>query len=473
MILDARESHVSLNRTADIVIVGGGPVGLLLAERLADVCDVLLIESGGRHDEQPADCLNIARAAPGTYPIGETRTRRLGGSTALWAGYLTPLDSFDFDFRQWIDGSGWPIEWSDLRPHFDHILPMFNLPSTSFEALFDTSALASKCGIALPFSSNLFRWRNWRFGTPIWRFGHADEVRLNGLDVPTVLSHANVVDLRLNRDHHRIDDVVLRTTCGREGRVRSKLVVIACGGLETPRLLLNCNSQQPWGIGNRLGLVGRFFMEHPHHTLSAIELLSPSALAFSATRIQVGGQSDLSFNFGPTKEFQGSACLLNAGLHAFRTPAMSDDEPPKIGAYMEQAPNPDSRVQLSTDVDAVGMRGIFLDWKLREQDWQSVETIQEEVLAELKAAGLGRRAGVASPLRVGHVLHSNHHLGTTRMAMTPEAGVVNANCQIHGVENCYLIGGNIFPTGGWANPTLTLLALASRLADHLENRLEV
>ncbi|MBV08673.1 GMC family oxidoreductase [Rubinisphaera sp.] len=472
MICDARDPTVSLNRTADVAIVGGGPVGLLVAERLAKLCDVVVLESGGRHDEQPADKLNVARVVPDSYPINETRTRRLGGSTALWAGYLTPVDSSDLEVRDWIDGSGWPIKWSELQHHFDRILGRFHLPKGDFESLFNTSALASGCGIDLPFDPRLFRWRTWRFGTPIWRFGRADEARLDASNTPIILTHANVIDLRLSNDHGRIDGVVVRTICGREGRLKANLVVIACGGLETPRLLLNCDSQQPWGIGNQHGLVGRFFMEHPHHTLSAIEVQNSSILSFSASRVCVSGRSDLSFNFGPTNEFQKASRLLNAGLHAFRTPAMSEGQPPRIGAYMEQVPNPESRVKLSTEVDAVGMRGINLEWKLLEEDWRSVESIQEKLLAEFEREGLGRLARGAAPLREGHVLHSNHHLGTTRMAATPEEGVVNANCQIHGIENGYLIGGNVFPTGGWANPSLTLLALASRLADHLVSKLE-
>jgi choline dehydrogenase-like flavoprotein len=147
----------------------------------------------------------------------------------------------------------------------------------------------------------------------------------------------------------------------------------------------------------------------------------------------------------------------------------------------EQAPNPDSRVLLSRDTDATGMPRISLDWRLNRQDVESVAALVEAFGRAVAHAGLGKvemaewlRSGsaqwITDPLISAHPLGGYHHLGTTRMAADPRQGVTDEWGRVHGVENLYVAGSSLFPTSGWANPTLTIIALALRTANHIAGR---
>jgi choline dehydrogenase-like flavoprotein len=148
----------------------------------------------------------------------------------------------------------------------------------------------------------------------------------------------------------------------------------------------------------------------------------------------------------------------------------------------EQAPNPDSRVQLSNEVDALGMLKVNLDWRLSSQDKETVAGVCKQLDVEFQRLGKGRikpsqwladpaPEWPVDPTVSKHPIGGYHHMGTTRMSDSPSQGVVDANCRIHDYANLYIAGSSVFPTGGWANPTLTILALTNRLAEHLNEKL--
>lgn len=136
----------------------------------------------------------------------------------------------------------------------------------------------------------------------------------------------------------------------------------------------------------------------------------------------------------------------------------------------EQAPNPDSRITLSDERDRLGLNRVQLDWRLSPIDKYTIQRSQQIVAAEFERSGLGR---LQIELADGDtawqsVTGSYHHIGTTRMSRNPRQGVVNEHCQVHGINNLYIAGSSVFPTSGLSNPTLTIIALAIRLADHIK-----
>jgi len=138
--------------------------------------------------------------------------------------------------------------------------------------------------------------------------------------------------------------------------------------------------------------------------------------------------------------------------------------------HAEQAPNPDSRLMLSNERDALGMPRLKIDWRITDLDLASLERSYSLLSRELALRKVGRldynvEKLVAKAKRHGIV--GGHHVGTTRMSVDSRRGVVDSNCRVHGVGNLYVASASVFPTSGQANPTLTLLALALRLADHL------
>jgi choline dehydrogenase-like flavoprotein len=144
-----------------------------------------------------------------------------------------------------------------------------------------------------------------------------------------------------------------------------------------------------------------------------------------------------------------------------------------MGSACEQVPNPDSRVMLSDQTDALGQQRIRLDWRLTEQDRRSFVANVRALATEFGARGLGRM--ILNLEDDGQwpeqVNGGSHHMGTTRMSDNPRTGVVDRNCRVHGIGNLYVAGSSVFPTSGSANPTLTIVALALRLAQHLKEKM--
>jgi choline dehydrogenase-like flavoprotein len=153
--------------------------------------------------------------------------------------------------------------------------------------------------------------------------------------------------------------------------------------------------------------------------------------------------------------------------------------PPKsmwLLSMCEQAPNPDSRVMLSDQRDPLGMLRIRLDWRLTELDRRTAEMTATSVRDEFSRLGIAQVKQAAwlssaSDWRQ-HLSGAFHPTGTTRMSVNPGDGVVDANCRVHGTANLYVGGSSVFPTSGYANPTLTIVALAIRTADTLKSALQ-
>jgi choline dehydrogenase-like flavoprotein len=141
----------------------------------------------------------------------------------------------------------------------------------------------------------------------------------------------------------------------------------------------------------------------------------------------------------------------------------------RLSLMTEQAPNPSSRVTLCDNHDALGQPRVRLDWRLSAQDMRSMIRAQEIIDAELRRAGLGRlQIELQDETPPPHLKGGWHHMGTTRMHMDPKQGVVDQHCRIHGLSNVFIAGPSVFPTGGYANPALTAVALTVRLADHIK-----
>ncbi len=139
--------------------------------------------------------------------------------------------------------------------------------------------------------------------------------------------------------------------------------------------------------------------------------------------------------------------------------------------FFEQAPNPDSRITLGTEVDALGKRKVCVDWRLTSLDRHTYT-----IAAKLFGNELARACGGTFQLdpwllddedAVPQVHGTAHHLGTTRMSDDPRHGVVDCHCRVHGIDNLHIAGSSVFPTGGWAFPTFTIAALSLRLAENL------
>lgn len=506
MLIDARELPDQTNLQADLAIIGGGPAGITLARSFdRQGLTVCLVESGGTAPDAEVQALYAGETTGIEYPLTATRLRYLGGSSNHWGGFCRPLDPIDFEQREWVPYSGWPFGIDELEPYYRGACDLVEVAPGHFD---DLEYWQTASGEAIhELVTRRLRPQFVHYSPPT-RFGERYRPELEQSDRIKVLLNANVVNIAAIESGQAVSRLDIRTLTGLSHTVKARYYILATGGLENARLLLLSN------LGNHNDLVGRFFMEHPHAGgFAEIVMADLNRLPrIYRERVQAGGCS-VNAAFNPTAEFLRERQLLNAtfmvglaGNYSFTEPAETDEQARQhrdmllaarrfltdstdreagetsgslgvwlgMGGSCEQVPNPDSRVSLSLQKDALGLNRIKLDWRLLEQDRRSFVEHMHSVALEFGALAMGRMSlNVENDGRwPEHVDGGSHHMGTTRMHDNPRLGVVDRNCKVHDLDNLYVAGSSVFPTSGAANPTLTLLALSLRLADHLGGRLQ-
>lgn len=164
----------------------------------------------------------------------------------------------------------------------------------------------------------------------------------------------------------------------------------------------------------------------------------------------------------------GTVRALRSGTHLDTTGVA-------LEAYFEQAPNPDSRVLLDDTCDRLGQPQVKIEWRMTALDHathRQTAGLFGQALATACAARFTPEPWLDDPQGAPRLHASAHHMGTTRMSDAPATGVVDTQCRVHGVDNLFVAGSSVFPTSAWAFPTLTIVALSLRLAEHLRTRLE-
>ena len=261
MILDYESAEVPTDVESQICIVGGGPAGITLALELAKSgMDVALLEGGGTTPTAESQRLYAGKNVGTPYfPLDACRLRVLGGSSGHWSGWCGALDESDFYPKDWIPMSGWPIAKADLDDHYRKAHHYLNLGPFEYDLDYWESEFSNFPDFE---KSNLIA-RILQFSSPPVRFGTAYLDQLESNDRIRVYLNANATRLGLSKDGARIESVDIRSLGGRRGVAKAAQYVVACGGIENPRLLLASNDVNRNGVGNDRGLVGRFFMEHP------------------------------------------------------------------------------------------------------------------------------------------------------------------------------------------------------------------
>jgi choline dehydrogenase-like flavoprotein len=523
--LDAR-GHCAL--ACGVCIIGAGAAGITAARRLlAAGCSVVLLESGGLDYEPATADLNAGRnAGEDYYELDHARLRLFGGTTAIWGGRCAELDPIDFEQRPWVPHSGWPVTAAELAPFYRQARAVFGLSPRRPRA-----AELRAAGVPLPaFDPDRISTPLWCFDAQSDRFSYFRCRDVVEHPRCTVVTHATATDILATPDARAVTTVVARGLSGAGLRVAAENVILATGGIENARLLLAARSTMPMGLGNAHDQVGRYFMEHPHARGGRIRSPQAWALlaAFAGRHALAGGT--VAPLITPGAALQRREGLLNTSLTIAPRPpadgsqhwgmrfymrAKHDVAPSRLGraawkgvkatarhiqavsdplrpwllhrmgkldlallVRAEQAPNPDSRVTLAADTDATGLPRAVLDWRMGELDVRSVEGLVRALGAEARRLGLGEvesaewlsdpsRRWQTDPLVSTHPIGGYHHMGTTRMSSDPRRGVTDARARVHGVANLYVAGSSLFPTSGWANPTLAIAALSLRIAEDI------
>lgn len=496
MILDGRQIAPGQELEGDLAIIGAGAAGITLARRMAELGHrVLVFESGGLEYEEPTQQLYRGSAegealGPGNEYLAASRLRYLGGSSNHWAGFCHPLDAMDFDALPWVADSGWPIGPDDLRPYYRAAAKVLKIPPIEPDPD-DHTAGGLGLAAGTPLRTPVFHMSKVRH-----RVDYGGELETS--ERIRVVTRANVTELALARDGGSVDHLELAVLDGPRFKGRARATVLAVGGIENARLLLASRSVQQDGIGNREDLVGRYFMDHPHRSLGPMILARPPANTALWAYWSGPSKRELAM-LAVTPAMRRLRQLTNALVRVVAQPRHGSPEPdgaveralvaedrrlhPEVpgdsvvaagSLYIqaEQVPNRASRVLLDDEVDALGVPRARLEWRLQSQDLQTLAAFSEIVARELGRSGVGR-ATIFDPTATGWkgTIAGNHHMGTTRMAATPQKGVVDPDGRVFGVENLFVAGSSVFPTSGAANPTFTITALTLRLADRLHREL--
>ncbi|MDT8386774.1 MAG: GMC family oxidoreductase [Thiogranum sp.] len=512
MFIDARNLPDQTILETDLAIIGGGVAGITLARALADSgIRICLVEAGGLELDPEVQALYEGENVGIDYSTTATRLRYFGGSSNHWGGYTRPLDPIDFEQRDWVPHSGWPLSMEELLPWYKPATELTQIAPAHFD---DAPYWEQETGATLPRpATGRMRFQFVHFSPPT-RFGTEYREELDAAPDIQVLLNANVTRIAAAENGRTVNRLDIRTLNNLTHHVRARRYVVAVGGLENARLLLLSNDVVKAGLGNHNDQVGRYFMEHPHLAgfaeIVAGDMDRMPKIMRERVRVQ-GRSAKVAFN--PAADFLREERLLNATFmmgvaRNYAAQPTPDQEEPRstahrdmllaarrflsdsdidsttdaadalgvwlgIGGSSEQAPNPDSRVSLSDSRDALDLPRLKLDWRLTEQDRVSFYTHMRSLALEFGALGLGRMLETIADKDnwPQPVAGGSHHMGTTRMSDDPKHGVVDRNCKVHDIENLYVAGSSTFPTSGSANPTLTLVALTLRLAEHLKEQM--
>jgi choline dehydrogenase-like flavoprotein len=250
-----------------------GSSGVAIVDRLRESgLSIVLLESDGFDPEVATQRLfRGENHRHDYYRLDACRLRLFGGSTNRLGGWCRPLDAVDFERRDWVPWSGWPIGEETLKPCYADAARLLELPDSHFDMPTWQDRLPA------PFSLEGSNFENVVFQySPKTNFGETYRARLLAAPNVTTLLHANLTEMELSAESSRVGLLRVAPLTGRRCSIRPRVVMLAAGGIENARLLLVSKNDRPAGLGNEFDLVGRFFMEHLHVSVGHL-LAAPSA----------------------------------------------------------------------------------------------------------------------------------------------------------------------------------------------------
>ena len=537
--MSATRKIPTTNEPVDVLIIGAGASGAAFAWSMADTrMRVVCLEQGGwmNPSQYPTAGENWElrgqgdfSVSPNTrrraedYPINETDSpikvanfNAVGGSTVLYAAHYPRMKPSDFRVRS-LDGvaDDWPIAYADLEPYWAENDRMTGVAGLAGDPAYPPKEVPlppvplGKLGETVARGFNELGWHWWPSDSAIATreyMGRAPCINLGpcisgcaqGAKASTDVTYwpaaeRRGVELRthcrvreiLVREDGRADGVIYYDAEGVERRQRAEIVVLACNGIGTPRLLLNSTSKLfPDGLANRSGLVGRNLMFHPYAMVLGLfdeplqgyqgptgcGLWSHQFYETDPARDFVRGFSfELMRGFGPvTSALLGMMNgLLPWGAQHHAAYGGLFDRIAGLLAICEDLPEECNRVTLDPElVDGHGIPAPKISYRLGENSRKMLEFSAARATEVLEACGAKRIVS-----QVPFAMAGWHLMGTARMGRDPGRSVVDAWGRCHDVPNLFIIDGSIFPTAGAVNPCCTIQGLALYVADRIKKNL--
>jgi choline dehydrogenase-like flavoprotein len=523
---------------ADVLIVGGGTAAGIAAFELSSAgFKVVILEQGEWTDpallpgNKPEYEIAGAthwhpdpnvRGKPEDYPLDTSHAdlpvwlyNGVGGSSVLYGGIWARALPSDFAVRS-LDGvaDDWPLSYRDLVPFYEAVeqemgvagmpgnpayppgfvppLPAapIHLPGRTMAEGMNrlgwhwwpgTNAIPTR---AYRHQSQCVRYGVCRMGCPEGAKASVDVTHLpqavaNGAQL---IKGARVYEISLDSRGRATGAAYIKE--GQHHRQRASMVLMAAGGIGTPRILLMSTSARfPDGLANTSGLVGKRLMLHPYGSAVGVyeddleDWLGPAGEYIASMQFY---ESDPSRGFvrgakwsllpiaGPLEAVDKWGGHETAGRGDFYGPGSAERMRSLVGHMMqwhvvpEDLPEESNRVELHpTLTDSDGLPGAAIHYRVSE----NTERIVEFNLA--RALEAHHAAGATQSWVAGRKLSTGHNTGTTKMGENPETSVVDAFGRAHSVPNLYVIDGSVFPTSTGVNVTATICALAKRTARHI------
>jgi choline dehydrogenase-like flavoprotein len=503
------------------VIIGGGTVGLYAASELSKRGhDVLVIESGGvgLDDFDPESYASVGLPHDGIR-IG--RSRSLGGTSNLWGGQLVEFQPVDFDGRDWLPGSKWPVGYAEIAPYYRRTYENLGISGESLDDLrVFNHILGSKPHLGEGLEMFLTRWLK----VPSFAVVYAKKIR-SGQNLSVLLNHTVVGFVSSNG---QITAVRVVDCAGKTYLIEGDRFILAAGTIEICRLLLHTAAAPgwdcPWRNNDNIGayfqdhFVGRVASVHPidsrqffntfcnfvwsgHKYQPKVRLTNETLECTHILNIQgtICFESSITENLVFLKQFLKAAInsrkisglgdlfrnLRACGRHL--VPLMwkymvenrifvPSTSRISLGIQCEQAPLRESRITIDSSVsDQFGLPKVFLDWKAGSEELSSIREFAIRCDRALRAAGLAHLKIAedltnSQPQFLARLHDIYHQTGGARMAESERDGVVDRNLRVFGTTNLYVAGAASFRTTSNANVTFVALAFVTRLVDHLTSQ---
>lgn len=524
MIIDALSFDGSKEFHADICIIGAGVAGIVLANELISSGNkIILLESGNEAFEQGLQDLYQSEDIPEYFPdTTQSRLRMLGGSSNHWENSTERFDPIDFKKRNWVENSGWPIEYSEVEKHYLKAEDYCGVHADGYNLADWEKKLSFK---DLCENSDAIDSAIVKVALPPTRFFDKYGGNLNQSGSVKVIKNANLTDLDFNTESQRVTQVTFKSNIAIAHHVTASIFILCMGGIENARMLLIFNEKYSNKLGNRYDNVGRYFMEHPviraaqfypyENTLpdlyagvyydqrlvkGRLKLKEKTQykhqtnnlrlrLVRSSKRVLSDGISSmhiLSDEIGEGRVPDGFGAhivnvladidLIADSVIRKTTDNILNSSADDYGGYqvlamIEQSPDYNNRITLGKARDRFNLKRTNIEWSVTESDknmaWASLRLLATDsglhqygrvrLLRERESRIWGSQLGF-----------SQHHMGATRMSHSEKEGVVDGQAKVYGTKNLYIGGSSVFPTGGHVPPTLTIVAMAIKMANDLK-----
>jgi len=470
----------------EVCIVGSGPAGAILGKSLVDEgIKTVIIESGidkANNASASSQLLGLdiyQNSGPIDYPIAESRHRGLGGTSNTWTGRCPRLHPVDFQNNAYTpEDVVWPISYNEIEPYYEKAektlrvggveLSNFCPPrKNKFPLTCDWNRSALKdlvnpCRITIDFSptstannSNPLVGLLYKiFGKETFRVAEQILPYFSRSDHGTLITGQTVTKL-ISDSRGSIIGAETKKLDGTVENIKARVYIIACGGIETPRLLLLSRSKIfPNGIGNNFDQVGRYFMEHPRiiyfgkipHRLSTIYPTYKIGRSYEFyEKFKHKGLGSVRLGFVQSWLFSNdikkfSIKKLIPMIKIFLGRIRRADL--MISANFEMRPNKLNRVTLSKDLkDIFGNPAANLYLSFTKHDLITLENLRALIKRIYKEIG-------AEDIREEEISWPHHHMGTCRLGDDPKTSVVDRNLRVHQSPNLYIVGSSVFVTGG-------------------------